>query len=103
MENMDKIQALIAGEDADSVFPLGEIEPITFDLDDIEIDSSLAGYFDIRFTYKMYGKEYTTESFSYKVYCRFWCAVRPLRHLFMRVRVGLAKIKRQMINKRPQD
>ena len=53
--------ALINGEDVKSVFPLGQLQPITFDLDDIEIDPNLIGNIDIRFTYKMYGKEYTTE------------------------------------------
>lgn len=57
----DAKQALIDGEDVNLVFPLGNLEPITFDLDDIEIDSSLIGTYYIRFTYKMYGKEYTTE------------------------------------------
>ncbi|MBQ2717223.1 MAG: hypothetical protein IJF75_01315 [Clostridia bacterium] len=53
-------QALLNGDDVDSVvFPLGNLEPITFDLDDIETD--LVGYYDIRFTYKMYGKEYTQD------------------------------------------
>lgn len=57
----DVKNALIAGEDYNSVFPLGELEAITFDLDDIQFDSNLIGTYQIRFTYIMYGKEYTDE------------------------------------------
>lgn len=32
------------------------------------------------------GKEYSTGYFGYKAYCRFWCVVRPLRHLYIIVR-----------------
>ena len=54
--------AIINGEDVNSVFPLGNLEPISFDLDDVEIDESIpAGNYQIRFTYKMYGKTYTEE------------------------------------------
>ena len=57
----DIIEALKSGEDVESVFPLGELSPISFDLDGIQFDSSLVGNYYIRFTYKMYGKEYTDE------------------------------------------
>ena len=53
--------ALILGEDHTSVFPLGELEPISFDIDDVDIPSYVVGHFDIRFTYKMHGKTYTQE------------------------------------------
>jgi len=49
------------------------------------------------------GKEYSTECLGYKAYCCFWYAVRPLRHLFMRVRRCLAKIKRRITNHYLQD
>ncbi len=58
---MDAINALKAGEDVHTAFPLGELEAITFDLDDIPFDSNLIGNYAIRFTYIMYGKEYTGE------------------------------------------
>ncbi len=54
--------ALLVGEDVHSVFPLGELEPISFDIDDVEMPTSLVGNFDIRFTYIMYGKTYTQEN-----------------------------------------
>ncbi len=54
--------ALISGNDVNSIFPLGDLTPITFDLDDIEIAPTLIGDYSIRFTYKMYGKEYTGEN-----------------------------------------
>lgn len=59
------INALKANEDVNTVFPLGEMEPISFDLDDIEFPSDLVGNFDIRFTYIMYGKTYTQEKTLY--------------------------------------
>ena len=52
---------LIAGEDPNSVFPLGDLEPITFDIDDIDLSDVSAGSYSICFTYKMYGKEYTED------------------------------------------
>jgi len=55
------INALKTGADVQSVFPLGELKPITFDMDDVDIDPSIAGNFNIRFTYKMYGKTYDQE------------------------------------------
>ena len=54
--------ALIAGNKPESVFPLGELKPITFDLDGVDLSSCPAGEYDIRFTYKMYGKTYTQEN-----------------------------------------
>ncbi|MBO5215827.1 MAG: hypothetical protein J6B79_06540, partial [Clostridia bacterium] len=53
--------ALISGEDVRSVFPLGELEPISFDLDDVDFNTDLVGNFQIRYTYIMYGKTYTDE------------------------------------------
>ena len=32
------------------------------------------------------GKEYSTESFQYKVYCRLWCITRPFRYFCLKVR-----------------
>ena len=42
------------------------------------------------------GKEYPTESFRYKAYCRVWCAARPVRHFFLRIRSVLVRIKRKI-------
>ena len=53
--------ALIAGEDPNSVFPLGDLEPITFDLDDVDLTNIPAGEYYICYTYIMYGKTYTSE------------------------------------------
>ena len=58
----DVINALKAGEEVTSVFPLGELAPISFDIDDVEMPADLVGAFDIRFTYIMYGKTYTEEN-----------------------------------------
>ena len=54
-------QAVIAGEDVNSVFPLGELQPISFDLDGVDLSTVSAGEYAIRYTYKMYGKTYTEE------------------------------------------
>ena len=32
------------------------------------------------------GKEYSTNCLQYKVYCRFWCALRPFRRIFVKIR-----------------
>ncbi len=37
-----------------------------------------------RFVHK--GKEYSTECLAYRVYCRFWCAVRPIRRFLGKIR-----------------
>lgn len=37
------------------------------------------------------GKKYTVDSVGYKVYCRVWVAIMPLRHLFFG---GLNRVKR---------
>lgn len=42
------------------------------------------------------GKEYSAECLRYKAYCRFWCAIRPLRHFFLRIRGVLGRIKRRI-------
>lgn len=57
----DVINAFKTGNNPDSVFPLGNLEPITFDLDDIDFNTTVAGNLTIRYTYKMYGKQYTDE------------------------------------------
>ena len=44
------------------------------------------------------GKEYSTECFRYKAYCRFWCAVRPFRHFLIRIRSVLGRIKRRLVH-----
>ena len=36
------------------------------------------------FTHK--GKEYSTICLNYKMYCRVWCAARPIRHLLIKIR-----------------
>ena len=53
--------ALIAGDDPNSVFPLGDLKPIKFDLDDIDLTDVPAGNYYICYTYIMYGKTYTSE------------------------------------------
>lgn len=54
----DVIAALKAGEEPESAFPLGDLEPI-----EIEINptTKAAGNYHIRFTYIMFGKTYTEE------------------------------------------
>ena len=32
------------------------------------------------------GKEYSVGCLYYKMYCRIWCAVRPVRHLVIKIR-----------------
>lgn len=32
------------------------------------------------------GKEYSTDCLRYKAYCRFWCAVRPIRRILLKIR-----------------
>ena len=55
------ITTLKAGADINSVFPLGTLEPISFDLDDIDLSGIEAGNYRIGFCYKMFGKEYSSE------------------------------------------
>ena len=43
------------------------------------------------------GRRVEVTDFRYRLYCRLWCAVRPIRHLFMRLRSALAKIKKRII------
>ena len=40
------------------------------------------------------GREYSTVCMRYRMYCRFWCAVRPLRHFVKRVHGVLGRIKK---------
>ena len=54
-------QALIDGDDVNTVFPFGELQPITFDLDDKDIASLDIGKYVIKYTYKMFGKTYSTD------------------------------------------
>lgn len=42
------------------------------------------------------GKEYSTECFGYKTYCRLWCAIRPIRRLFISIRGALGFIRGRM-------
>ena len=43
------------------------------------------------------GKRVEVTNIWYRLYCRFWCAVRPIRHLFKKIRSALAKIKKRII------
>lgn len=43
------------------------------------------------------GKRIEVTDPSYRLYCRFWCATRPLRHTWKRIRRLLGKIKRKLI------
>jgi len=52
------IDALKKGKEAESAFPLGDMKPIEFDLN---VNTDIVGEYDIRFTYKMFGKNYTEE------------------------------------------
>jgi len=55
----DVIEALLAGDEPDSVFPLGDLEPIEID---IHPTTKIPGNYHIRFTYRMLGKTYTDEN-----------------------------------------
>lgn len=44
------------------------------------------------------GKRIEVTATGYRIYCRLWCATRPIRHLFMRIRVYLGKLKRWIMN-----
>ncbi len=57
----DVINAFKNKINPDDVFPLGNLQPITFDLDDINFTTTVAGNLTIRYTYKMYGKQYTED------------------------------------------
>ena len=43
------------------------------------------------------GKRIEVTDPGYRLYCRFWCASRPVRHMWKRVRAYLGCIKRGMI------
>ena len=43
------------------------------------------------------GKRIEVTDPGYRLYCRFWCAVRPLRHTWKRIRRLLGRIKRKWI------
>ena len=58
----DVIDALKRGDGAESVFPLGDMSPIEFKLN---INTDLVGEYQIRYTYKMFGKTYT-EDYPYE-------------------------------------
>ena len=45
------------------------------------------------------GKRIEVTDPSYQLYCRFWCAIRPVRHLWKRARAVLGRIKRKLIKK----
>lgn len=64
---LESIKAILltGGEDlendVDELFPLGNLQPISFDLDDVDLSDVPAGSYTIRYTYIMFGKEYTEE------------------------------------------
>lgn len=60
--------AVLSGADIDSVFPMGNLTAITFDIDDIDLSSLDAGYYRLGFTYKMFGEEYDDDH----PYERYW-------------------------------
>ena len=72
-------QAVQNGNDVNSAFPLGELQPITFDLDDVDLSAIEVGNYVIKYTYKMYGKTYTQDN-PYNVggYLEYATAARPL-------------------------
>ena len=43
------------------------------------------------------GKRIEVTNPGYRLYCRFWCASRPIRHFFKRIRAFLGRVKRGMI------
>ena len=43
------------------------------------------------------GKRIEVTDPGYRLYCRFWCAVRPLRHIWRRIRSVLGRIKRKFL------
>ena len=45
------------------------------------------------------GKRIEVTDTGYRLYCRFWCAIRPVRHLWKRTRAVLGRIKRKLIKK----
>lgn len=53
--------ALINGNEPETAFPYGELEPITFDLDDVDLSDMAPGNYGITFTYVMYGETYDEE------------------------------------------
>lgn len=42
------------------------------------------------------GKRVEVTDPGYRMYCRFWCFVRPVRHFFLRIRSVLGRIKRKI-------
>lgn len=42
------------------------------------------------------GKQYRTDQFFYKMYCRLWCGSRGIRYFFQRVRGKLRKMKKSV-------
>lgn len=43
------------------------------------------------------GKRIDVTDSGYRLYCRFWCATRPLRHTWKRIRSVLGRIKRKLL------
>ena len=43
------------------------------------------------------GKRIEVTHSGYRLYCRVWCALRPVRHLWKRVRPILGRIKRKLL------
>ena len=44
------------------------------------------------------GKRIEVSSLGYRIYCRFWCAVRPIRHFIKRVHSVLALVKKRIVS-----
>lgn len=42
------------------------------------------------------GKRIEVDDQGYLIYCKVWCAIRPARHLWKRVRAFLGKVKRRL-------
>lgn len=42
------------------------------------------------------GKRIEVTNPGYRLYCRVWCAIRPVRHMWKRVRPVLGRIKRKL-------
>ena len=45
------------------------------------------------------GKEYSVNCQKYQMYCRIWCTVRPIRHILLKVRNGLRRIRNKVFQR----
>ena len=43
------------------------------------------------------GKRIEVTALGYRLYCRVWCAIRPVRHLWKRIRAVLGRVKRKLL------